>query len=164
MKCLSFCCILLFAAACQQPKSQEINLLKTRIDSLQQTIANSYRPGLGEFMSAIQLHHEKLWFAGKNQNWALADFEIHEIMEALDDINHYCQDRPEVRDLPMISPALDSLAGSIKNKNLSTFNRNYFVLTETCNSCHQATQHGFNRIKVPETSSFPDQDFSVQTH
>ena len=37
-------------------------------------------------MSGIQVHHEKLWFAGTAKNWRLADFEIHEIMEAVDDI------------------------------------------------------------------------------
>jgi hypothetical protein len=31
-----------------------------------------YEPGLGEFMTATQLRHAKLWFAGKNSNWDLA--------------------------------------------------------------------------------------------
>ena len=35
-------------------------------------------PGFEEFMSNIQAHHAKLWFAGQNHNWKLADFEIHE--------------------------------------------------------------------------------------
>jgi len=50
----------------------------------------SYKPGFGEFMGGIQVHHEKLWFAGTNQNWKLAGFEIHEIKESMDDIRKYC--------------------------------------------------------------------------
>ena len=41
------------------------------------------RPGLGELMSIIQLHHAKLWFAGTNENWELASFEMDEIREQL---------------------------------------------------------------------------------
>ena len=34
-----------------------------------------YKPGLGEFMTATQLRHAKLWFAGKDNNWDLAAYE-----------------------------------------------------------------------------------------
>ncbi len=34
-----------------------------------------YQPGMGELMTTIQLHHAKLWFAGKNANWALAAYD-----------------------------------------------------------------------------------------
>ena len=32
-------------------------------------------------------------------------------------------------------------------------------LTEGCNACHQAANVGMVVIKVPDASSFPDQDF-----
>src|SRR6201999_3636739 len=44
-----------------------------------------YEPGLGEFMTATQLRHAKLWFAGKNRNWELAAYEVDEIKEGLQD-------------------------------------------------------------------------------
>src|SRR4029434_5326467 len=44
-----------------------------------------YRPGLGEFMTATQLRHAKLWFAGKQNNWDLAAYEIDEIKEGLEE-------------------------------------------------------------------------------
>jgi len=44
-----------------------------------------YAPGLGEFMTATQLRHAKLWFAGKMNNWDLAAYEIDEIKEGLED-------------------------------------------------------------------------------
>jgi hypothetical protein len=37
-----------------------------------------YAPGLGEFMTATQLRHAKLWFAGRAKNWDLAGYEIDE--------------------------------------------------------------------------------------
>jgi hypothetical protein len=50
-----------------------------------QPARESYKPGLGEFMTATQLRHAKLWFAGKQNNWDLAAYEIDEIKEGLED-------------------------------------------------------------------------------
>ncbi|HSN08677.1 MAG TPA: hypothetical protein VLS85_06550, partial [Hanamia sp.] len=88
--------VLLFS--CNQ-SSPDTAILQKRIDSLQTLVNNSYKPGLGEFMSDIQVHHAKLWFAGKYGNWDLANFEVGEIQEALDDIPKYCSDRPEVKSI-----------------------------------------------------------------
>lgn len=136
--------------------------LQTRIDSLQKQLAGSYRPGLGEFMAGIQLHHEKLWFAGQAQNWKLADFEIHEIMEALDDIKVYASDRPEVKSLPMIMAPVDSMNNAIAKKDPVLFKSAYMLLTNTCNNCHRATQHEFNVIKTPTVPPVSDQEFELK--
>src|SRR6266542_205959 len=93
---------------CNQP-DKEVQQMQTKIDSLQKQLTETYRPGFGEFMSGIQMHHAKLWFAGENQNWSLADFEVHEIQESLDGIKEFCKDRPEVKSMGMINPAIDSV-------------------------------------------------------
>jgi hypothetical protein len=90
--------------------------LQVQVDSLQRRLSNSYTPGLGEFMSGIQVHHEKLWFAGNAQNWKLANFEIGEIREALDDIQRFCTDRPEIASIPMILPPMDSIGRRWRNR------------------------------------------------
>jgi hypothetical protein len=133
--------------------------LQQKIDSLQTAVSNTYKPGLGEFMSQIQVHHAKLWFAGKYQNWELADFEVGEIQEALDDIPKYCADRPEVKSLGMIMPAMDTLSNAIKEKNEAKFDSGFTVLTATCNDCHKATDHGFNLIKIPDIVPVSNQVF-----
>ena len=72
----------LFLISCSN-NSDKINELQNRVDSLQSMIDGSYKPGFGEFMTNIQIHHAKLWFAGTNKNWELAQFEIQEIKESL---------------------------------------------------------------------------------
>jgi hypothetical protein len=151
----------LLAAACNNSSSQ-ITLLQNKVDSLQKEVNNSYKPGLGEFMSSIQVHHAKLYFAGQNNNWKLADFEIHEIMEAIDDIQHYASDRPEVKELPMLLPALDSVNAAIARQDKNVFNRNFITLTNTCNACHTAVNYNFNMVKIPSTPPFSNQLFSVE--
>src|SRR5262245_8311464 len=105
MKQLLFSSFLFAVFACNN-SSDRITQLQRKTDSLQHALNNTYKPGLGEFMSSIQVHHAKLWFAGQNNNWKLADFEIHEIMEAVEDIQHYAADREEAKELPMLQPAL----------------------------------------------------------
>ncbi|MDR0792444.1 MAG: hypothetical protein LBE82_03985 [Chitinophagaceae bacterium] len=143
--------------------NRDIQNLQNKINLLQSKIDSAYKPGFGEFMSSIQVHHEKLWFAGINQNWALADFEMGEIKEALDGIKEYCTDRPETASLKMITEPLENVNNAIAQKNLTQFKNNFTALTATCNSCHQETNHAFNTIKIPETPPFSNQDFKLQT-
>ncbi len=75
--------LIIFASCGQQAKT---SALQAQVDSLNTQLAHTYKPGLGEFMMGIQVHHAKIWFAGKNQNWKLADFEIGEIKETLEDV------------------------------------------------------------------------------
>jgi hypothetical protein len=133
--------------------------MQATIDSLQKQLNETYKPGFGEFMSGIQTHHAKLWFAGQNQNWPLADFEVHEIQEALEDLQKFCSDRPELKTIEMINPAMDSVNNAIQQKNPQLFKSSFVLLTNTCNNCHKATEHGFNVVTVPTNLPVVNQDF-----
>jgi hypothetical protein len=161
MKRLLLSSLVLVTISCNQSANSN-KQLQARVDSLEKKLGNTYKPGLGEFMSGIQVHHAKLWFAGQNQNWQLADFELHEIMEALDDIKTFNTDRLEIKPLTMIYPPLDSLNKSVQQKNLTSFKSNFVLLTITCNNCHRNTKHGFNVIKIPDAPPFSNQDFKHQ--
>ena len=154
--------IIVFIISCNQ-SSNSNQQLQSQIDSLKTQVNNAYKPGLGEFMSGIQVHHEKLWFAGTAQNWQLADFEIHEIMEAVADIKQYASDRPETKSIIMLQPAIDSIDKSIQQKDVQSFKKNFQLLTTTCNNCHVSVHYNFNRIKIPETPPFSNQVFKIDT-
>jgi hypothetical protein len=153
--------IFLFLSSCAR-SGRRHSALQAKVDSLQRRLDDAYRPGLGEFMSGIQVHHAKLWFAGNAQNWKLADFEVGEIRETLDDVRKYCADRPELASLPMIGPAMDSISSAVKQENLPQFKSAFILLTNTCNNCHRATKHEFNVIRVPQTPPFTNQVFEKQ--
>lgn len=144
--------------ACKDTNKND-KILQRRIDSLEKKLANTYKPGFGEFMSSIQIHHAKLWFAGKNQNWELADFEIHEIAETIDAIKEYQTEREESKNVDTLKPALDAVNDAIRKKDSALFNSSYLSLTSTCNNCHKAVNFGFNVVKVPETPPFSNQAF-----
>jgi hypothetical protein len=150
--------VCLLTISCKQPGNSNAEL-QSRIDSLEKKLATAYKPGFGEFMSSIQIHHAKLWFAGKNQNWELADFEMHEIAETLDAIKEYQTEREESKKVDMLKPSLDAVNDAIQKKDITLFNSSYLLLTSTCNNCHKAVNFGFNVVKVPETPPFDNQAF-----
>lgn len=145
---------------CSQSTANEESLTR-RVDSLQSKLADAYKPGFGEFMSSIQAHHAKLWFAGQNENWQLCDFEIHEIMENIEDIKKYETDRKESQLIDMINPSIDTLNAAIQKKDPVLFRNGFVVLTNTCNNCHKVAKFGFNVVKIPETQTFSNQDFKL---
>lgn len=144
--------------ACNQ-RPDHNNVLQQRIDSLESKLADTYKPGLGDFMGTIQTHHAKLWFAGQNENWDLADFEVHELEEAIEDIQKFHADRKESELIDMLKAPLDSVDMAIEEKDPEAFKRNYISFTNTCNKCHTAVDFEFNVVKIPDSLPFGNQDF-----
>lgn len=142
-------------------ETDKTQILQNRIDSLELQVTNTYKPGFGDFMSSIQIHHNKLWFAGQNENWELADFEVHEIREAIDDIKVYQKERKESKMIDLLAPALDSINYAIQQKDPELFKSSFILLTNTCNSCHKETDFGFNVVKIPDHPPFSNQDFKT---
>ena len=123
-----------------------------------------YVPGLGEFMtSAVQPHHIKIWMAGHEGNWPLAEYEAKELRETFEDIATY---QGTWNNFPIaklaetsLVPPLDELDKAIKDRNAAGFKKAYDKVTAACNACHQATSNAAIVIKTPSGADFPDQDF-----
>lgn len=154
--------MLIIGCGQQQEPQAGNDVLVQKIDSLEQQLANAYKPGLGEFMTAIQEHHAKLWFAGQNENWKLADFEMKEIGESITDIKQFNQDRKEIEKIGILQPALDSVAAALSAKDKNRFITGFKLLTNSCNNCHKANDFEFNVVKIPESQTFSNQEFKPQ--
>ncbi len=59
-----------------------------RLEAVEHRV-DDMKPGLGEIMSVIQQHHAKLYYAGSLENWELADYQLDEIKEGLEDAAKY---------------------------------------------------------------------------
>lgn len=127
--------------ACRQPGIKKHDL-KTKIDSLQLVINNSYKPGTGEIMSNIvQPHHYKLWLAGKTGNWELAKYESHMIAGGFKRIQKYHPGTPEANASAMIYPQLEAINKAIEEKDALSFDKDFRAITQTCNTSHQVTKY-----------------------
>jgi hypothetical protein len=152
--------LIVFLVSCDRSNDRSKELAH-EVEMLKTQLQETYKPGLGELMLTIQVHHAKLWFAGINDNWKLAEFEIHEIREALENIGKFNGKRKEIQNLSMLYPALDSLDISISNRNAGQFKNSFVGLTNTCNACHRATEFEFNVVTVPDSPPYTNQNFSV---
>lgn len=151
---------ILVLASCNQSNQKEQDL-QNEIDNLKEIINTMHKPGFGDFMGSIQNHHDKLWFAGINENWELASFEIHELEELFEDIKTVHPNREETQSLPMIDPGLKAVEKAVKEQNKEEFKKGYTLMTNACNTCHQATKHEFIRIKTPVMPSYSNQNFEI---
>jgi hypothetical protein len=113
----------------------------------------AYVPGLGEFMTAIQLRHAKLWFAGAARNWDLAAYELDEIKEGFEDAAKFNPTHDGIPVAAMIRSKMEApLAGvakAIEDKESGAFVSAFDGLTSACNACHAGAEHGFIRIQRP---------------
>ena len=114
-------------------------------------------PGLGEYMSTIQLHAGKLWFAARASNWKLAQYEIDELKETMQAARALNAEKNGVK----ISGVLDSvlqtqvaqLAAAAKAKNETVFLKSYDETLSACNGCH--TEAGYRFIHIVRPSAPP---------
>jgi hypothetical protein len=123
-----------------------------------------YEPGLGEFMTATQLRHAKLWFAGNGNNWDLAAYEIDEIKEGLGDAArlHPTLDGVPVAEMikTIINPRIERLEKAVEGKNGTQFVAAFDELTNGCNSCHAGSSKPFIRIQRPTEPPLTNQNFA----
>ena len=123
-----------------------------------------YRPSLADLMNTtVQPRHVKLAFAGREQNWALAAYELKQLSDAFDRLSlqwpQWRQQRIVELVETMIRDPLFELDFAIKNKDEAKFAEYYGHLTDACNACHQAALQTPVVIQDPKESMFPDQDF-----
>jgi hypothetical protein len=146
--------------ACNRHPGEAQNL-QQQVDSLRLRVNKLYKPGMGEIMGSIQLHHAKLWFAGENKNWPLAGYNESLIQSAFKKIQLYHGETAEARDASMIDPAMDRVTKAIGQKDVKAFESSFIFLTTTCNNCHAVTNHAFNVITIPVTPPVGNQDFKI---
>lgn len=130
----------------------------------QKPLQKQYVIGLGEIMTAVQMRHAKLGIAGQNANWELAEYELDELDEGLEDAltwhpNHKSVPRsltamiPEYTKQPMVD-----LRDAVAAKDAKRFALSFNVLTNSCNACHQEANFGFNKVVNPTAPPIPNQE------
>jgi hypothetical protein len=120
--------------------------------------SQAYLPSISDLMIAtIQPRHERLWWAAQNENWEFATYELGNLHGAF---NRLGQAHPIEHDISfpeMIASVTEQpfkeLDSAIKSKNHAAFAKAYADLTDACNSCHQALNHGVVEIRVPNRAS-----------
>ncbi len=103
--------------------------------------------GFAVAMWEIGYRYRELYWAGQDQNWEYAEYQLEEMREALE---KGVERRPaRANSTQMILPLLDRMEKLISEKDLEAFNGGFQKLTQSCNACHTAERVSFIRIEVP---------------
>jgi hypothetical protein len=123
--------------------------------------ATGYLPSISDLMIAtIQPRHERLWQAEQDGNWEFAAYELGNLHGAFDRLGHAHPTEHDLSFPDMIASVTEQpfkeLQGAIQSRDATAFAKAYAGLTDACNSCHQALNHGVVEIRVPNRTSASD--------
>jgi hypothetical protein len=120
-------------------------------------------PGVADIMIATQVRHAKLWLAGAVRNWELAEYQIDELKEGLEDIVKYY---PVYKEIPVgamieetVMKPIAEVEAAVKARDRARFAAAYDRLTAACNACHVSSNRPFIVMRRPSGSAFPSQLF-----
>jgi hypothetical protein len=123
--------------------------------------ASGYLPSISDLMIAtIQPRHERLWRAGQNGNWEFAAYELGNLHGAFERVGRAHPVTQNISFPEMIASVTEQpfkeLNSAIQSKDSTAFGKAYADLTDACNSCHQALNHGVVEVVVPSRTSASD--------
>jgi hypothetical protein len=120
-----------------------------------------YLPSISDLMIAtIQPRHERLWRAAQDDNWQFAAYEVGNLRGAFNRLGNAHPIEHDVSFPEMIDSVTEQpfreLNSAIQSKDHTAFAKAYADLTDACNSCHQALNHGVVEIHVPNRTPASD--------
>jgi len=131
----------------------EIAALRAEIKQVREQL-----PGQSHVMMDVGQHFSGLWFAVDNGNWDLASFMFNETHSHL----KWAVRVKPVRKLSTGSElqlasileglehgVLDRLKATVASKNRKDFQEAYRAMVQGCNSCHQAAEKPYLKVRVP---------------
>jgi hypothetical protein len=123
--------------------------------------ATEYLPSISDLMIAtIQPRHERLRRAWQDGNWEFAAYELGNLQGAFNRLGHAHPTEHDISFSDMIASVTEqpftALKSAIQSKDTTAFTKAYADLTDACNSCHQALNHGVVEIRVPSRTSASD--------
>jgi hypothetical protein len=134
--------------------------LNGELDSLKERM-----PGLGEYMTTMQLHMAKLWFAVQAANWELASYELGELQETMEGAEalHAFKNKVDISSvLQSVRESQTVLMGqSIGERKLHNFTSAYDQTLAACNGCHRPAGKGFIHIIRPKAPPVTNQQWKM---
>lgn len=138
---------LFLTASCnQKPQNEGLTWLNLPDSEKFKVIEKQFR-GFDKTMIEVGYRYNELYWAGEDKNWELAKYHIEKIEHS---INLGTERRPKRREnAQVIFPILNDLRAHATSKNQQAFRKNFEILRQTCNACHQAEGVPYFNVGVP---------------
>jgi hypothetical protein len=121
----------------------------------------TYLPSISDMMiGTIQPRHERIWSAEQAGDWDFAAYELGNLRGAFGRLGraHPMEQNTPLPDMieSVTKQPFEDLKGAIDRRDDVEFGKAYDALSEACNSCHQALNHGTIVIGRPAGASQSD--------
>lgn len=137
----------------------DLHTLAAEIETIQGKL-----PSQSHTMQDVSYHFCNLWFAGEQENWALANFYWEETLSHLHWAVRVIPVRKDLKgndvDLRPIlagfeNGPLHQLHDAIAAKDKTAFEHQYRTSLETCYGCHKVADKPYLRPQIPERPESP---------
>lgn len=157
---LFMCGILLVSCSSETTESQQSSSSENAAQKAKQNV-----PELADAMGQLQTYTHKYTLAVEAENHELATFYFHEVRAAADGIK---QNIPgyEGYDIKrfmklFLDPTIEPVETALAEKDWEKVRQRTIKMVDACNSCHNATSHGFVKITPGFDNNPFNQDFSA---
>ncbi|HEY0593524.1 MAG TPA: hypothetical protein VGF40_17260 [Thermoanaerobaculia bacterium] len=118
---------------------------------------------LSRVMLELQIHQNKLWFAGAAENWDLVRFYLDKIQEDYEPVigAGIMVGSTDVSAImaTTLPPLVDAARTAAADRDAAAFSARYLDLVQGCNSCHRSAGQGFIVIQRPAQPFMDNQKF-----
>lgn len=117
------------------------------------TIEKQFR-GFDNAMVETGYRYQELYWAGQDQNWEYADYQLEKIKIA---IENGLERRPKRAKSAehFLNYVLPVMKKSLEKKDAEIFNKNFQTMTINCNSCHSMEKVPFFNVQIPTERQSP---------
>ena len=140
---------IVFFISCSPDLTKEAqgNWIKGDAQSQIETIEKQFR-GFDLTMVETGYRYQELYWAGQDQNWDYAQYQIEKIRKTL---NNGFERRPkrEKSAEVFINQVLPQIEKTIHTKDTSLFRSDFIMLTTGCNNCHTIENVPHFTVKIP---------------
>lgn len=136
-----------------KPSDQQDEWIKGTEEEKLKTIERQFR-GFDMAMVETGYRYQELFWAGQDQNWEYAGYQLEKIKVA---IENGLQRRPKRAKSAayFLTTGLPQMQRAINAKDSTVFNKEFFILTSNCNSCHAAEKVPFFAVEIPTNRQSP---------
>lgn len=155
---LFFCTILIVHCSFDDPQTEQATSSKEPQKAAQNT------PELADAMGQLQYYTHKYALALEAENHELATFYFHEVRASTDWIKENIPgyEGYEIARFMRVflDPTIEPVETALGNRNWEEARQNTIDMINACNSCHNATSHGFVKVTPGFDDNPYNQDFS----
>lgn len=154
MKYICVFILLLFSIACnqQEPNAQGEWLKGTEQEKIN-AIEKQFR-GFDNAMVETGYRYQELYWAGQDQNWEYANYQLGKIKLAIENGLTRRPKRAESSEF-FLSDIIPEMQKAIVSKDTLVFNQDFNKLTTNCNNCHAKEKVSYFTVKTPTVRQSP---------